>query len=275
MNTRTTMLGLAGVLAVFAAIGSVRAEDVPKHFVSEEMCASRTCTCEDLPMMEAFRKSQNMARDAWKTVKADIGKAGGPTSGKAAVALFQSRFKGDQCILNRFEMCTGYDADMNKPDKVAGVSPTGDAKIDPCFCDAFCKDIVQSTIAHERMHVPTIIAGTVAKGDYIVGCGLGLLPDKLCKAIEPTTLSDSEILSYGAGISWLDASIMKLSNMDPENPEIGCTWEPLGMCMKTARAPSPPPTGFFARVTLLLKRIFLGADAAESGEAYAALDAAR
>ena len=266
----------AAVLATLLACLPAHAEDVPAHFVPEEMCASRDCTCDDIPMMEAFQANQIAGRDAWMSVKTDILTPTGPSSGPQAIALFKKRFAGDPRIIAQFKSCSGYDATKNDVSKVAGVSPLGKATVDPCFCNAFCKDIVDSTIAHERMHVPTIIAGVVGSGDMLVACKIGVVSGRVCDALEPFTLAQSELASYGAGIAYLDARLRMLQESDPMMPDVACTWEPLAQQSQEPQqakaAPVPAPAGFFARVELLLRRIFGGESPAE---AFAAFDGAR
>jgi hypothetical protein len=236
-----------------------RAEGVPSWFVPEDKCMSRDCTCDDMPMIDAFRDNQQNARDAWMSVKNDIGKQDGPKSLGDAVKLFQSRFMGDPRIVDQFETCSTFDASKNNANKIAGVTGLGQAALDPCFCETFCKDIVQSTIDHEKMHVPTLILGTLNKAEMIAACKLGIAPDVLCTALDPWTLADSELASHDAGLATLDAARSRI----PSESDVDCTWEPLPAAPQTQRA-VPAPSGFMARLRSIIDRILHGAAPSES-----------
>jgi hypothetical protein len=250
---------LAFALAITGHASPAAAEDAPSWFVPVGMCMTRPCTCADIPIMEKFDANQKNARDAWKSVQKDVLSGTGPMSAADAVALFRSRFAGDPAITTQFQSCPGFDPTKNSVSKVAGVSKSGEPVLDPCFCAAFCADIVQSTVEHEKMHVPTIVLGTIGKGDLIIGCGLHILSGPICNVIAPYTLSSSEIASHDTGILYLDLALDKLRANDPSKPGVACTWMPIAE-PSTPRPPAPPPPpGFVDRVRLLFDRIVHGA----------------
>ncbi len=255
MNRASSSFALI-VLAMIACPRTGHAEDVAAWFVPQESCPTRPCTCDDIPMMDAYLQNQKDALSAWSSVKADITTPTGPTSMSDAVTSFNGRFSGDARVLAQFKTCPGYDATKNNPNKVAGVTKFGGAVLDPCFCAAYCADIVNATVVHEMMHVPTTIAGVVGKADLIIACRLGVLTGHICNAILPDTLATSEVLSYTAGINALETRLDHLKTHDPAVPELSCTWTPLA---PIARGPSVrPPSGFFARVALLWRRVVSG-----------------
>ncbi len=227
---------------------------VPDFFVPESECNPRPCTCEDAPMTELILKTQGDAKSAWQSVKDDVLQGSGPKTNQAAVALFQSRFAGDTRVSDQFTACDEYDASVNSLSKIAGVSPFGEARMDPCFCKQFCADVVQATIAHERMHVPTIIAGVLSKGDALIGCKLGFVPQAMCDAIGPLTLADSELLSHQAGMDMLSASLQRMRRLpDPNDPKLKCTWNTLTAA--AAFSDEPLPTTWTGRATVLIGQL--------------------
>lgn len=229
---------------------------------------SDECTCADAPMMEVFLKNQVKARDAWVSVRADLFTDNGPQSMEEAKALFESRFMGDSRVSTQFMSCTGYDPNVNSLQQIAAVPGIGEASLDPCFCDAFCKDIIDATVDHELTHGPTLIAGFANVVTFKVGCKAGVLPDSFCNALDPMILTDSEIISYTVGNDSLSDSIEDLNESDPADPEMECTWEPLPdappapgarvLPPVTGAAP-PAPAGLWDRFTLLLDRFVNGA----------------
>lgn len=249
---------LPAALGLLLSPPVARADDVPDWFVAPEDCPTRPCACEDGPMMEVFLASQQDAREAWASVRADILGGSGPTSGADAIASFQSRFGGDPRVADQFRTCEGYDPEVNSLSKIAGVTPWGRAALDPCYCDAFCSDIVQSTVAHEVMHVPTLVGGLLARGDMVAACGIGIVSGYLCDILVPLVLAESEVASHDAGIRSLDASVKRLVAKDPSNPELECTWEPLGPPPANA-APQDLPDGLLDRLRLLGARVLHGA----------------
>jgi hypothetical protein len=264
----TRMQSIAALaLGISATALPARAEDVPSWFVGQDKCMSRPCTCDDMPMLEAYIANQKNGRDAWMMVKSDIFSSTGPTSGAAAIKQFQSRFAGDPRITDQFKMCTSYDPAKNSVTKVAGVSPLGTASLDPCFCETFCQDIIDATVAHERMHVPTLLLGLLNYGDVMIACKLGIgLPASLCNGIEPTILAESELPSYDKGIASLEAA----ANRIPSESSVQCTWQPLPPVAPPPMAAAiPSPPGLLARLKLIFARILRGAAPSES---FAVLD---
>jgi hypothetical protein len=229
-------------------------ESVPDFFVPESECKPRQCTCEDAPLTELMLRTQTDAKSAWQSVKDDVLKGTGPKTGQEAISLFQSRFSGDSRISDQFTACPDYDPEVNSVSKIAGVSPFGEARLDPCFCQQFCSDVVQATIAHERMHVPTILAGVLSKGDSLIGCKLGLMPKALCDTVAPLTLTDSELLSHQVGMDFLSASLRRMRTLpDPNDPSIKCTWDTLTVAAASSR--EPLPTTWLGRVTVLVGQL--------------------
>jgi len=252
---------------MFAAPAGAQ-EEIPGHFVPSEECMSDECTCEDAPMMEVFLANQQRARDAWISVRLDVFSDGGPQSMPDAVKLFEKRFAGDPRVGTQFMSCEGYDSDINSLKKIAGVPSLGNASLDPCFCNAFCKDIVDATVTHELTHGPTLLAGFASVLQFKVACKAGALPDSFCNALDPKILADSEVISYTVGNAQLDESIEDLYEDDPE---MDCTWDPLPDFVPPepepnllppvpgAELPVQPSDGLWARFTLLVDRFVNGA----------------
>ncbi len=247
----------AAALLVLCAVGPARAEDLPSHFVPADECMSRDCTCEDVPMMEVFLRNQQTARDAWISVRQDLFTSTGPQSIEEAVKLFYSRFPGDPRVGAQFMTCDGYDPDVNSLNKIAGTASLGDAALDPCFCNAFCKGIIDATVNHELTHGPTLLAGFASMLQYKVICATGALPDSFCNSIDPAVLVDSEIISYTVGNRTLASAIDDVKDSDPQNPEMACTWEPLPEA-SPSQLPPAEPGGFWARVRTLAERFLHG-----------------
>lgn len=234
-------------------------EGIPPHFVDSDECMSRDCTCADTPMMEVFLNNQRNAREAWKSVREAILMPGGPQSMEEAVALFNSRFSGDPRVSAQFMSCDGYDPNVNSLSKIAGVPGIGQAALDPCFCNAFCKDIVEATVNHELTHAPTLLMGFANVAHFKVACKAGVLPDGFCNTLDPLILADSELISYSVGNATLDNAIDRLRERDPENPEMECTWKPLPPAPSSSQQAEPAPEGFWARLQLLAQRFWSGA----------------
>ena len=97
-----------------------------------------------------------------------------------------------------------------------------------------------------------------AKGDALVACSLGILSGYDCDTLGPTTLADSEVLSHDAGLLILNLAVDRLDGgVDPDAPDMVCTWEPLDDT--TRLAPEPPlPATFLGRVGLLVERFVHG-----------------
>lgn len=271
--TARSCIALGLVALAPAALGArasvALAEGVPSHFVSSDECTSRPCTCDDIPIMDAFLQSQKDAKTAWSLVQAEIFTPDGPQSLADTVSSFQSKYMGDPNVAAQFKMCADYDPSVNKLTKVAGVSSSGGAMLDPCFCNAFCQDIVDSTVMHERMHVPTQLLGFGNKLSFFAACKVGALPDRVCNALEPLNLAESELVSHEAGILSLQSDLDDLLASDPSMPEMACTWAPL--VPPEMASVVPEVKGFFARVALLVQRIVWGTEP----EALAALDVGR
>lgn len=261
---RTAGAAMLASLACAALAGAQTTE----HFVPADECMSKDCTCADAPMMEVYLRNQQNARDAWNSVRADIFAAGGPQSMQEARDLFHMRFKGDSRINQQFMSCTGYDPNVNSLQQIAAVPGVGQATLDPCFCDAFCKDIIDATVVHELTHGPTLLAGFANVLHFKVACRAGVLPDSFCNSLDPMILADSEIISYTLGNASLADSIEDLQESDPANPEMECTWEPLPATPPpgsrvlppgSGAAQAPVPPGLWDRFTLLVDRFLNGA----------------
>jgi hypothetical protein len=169
------------------------------------------------------------------------------------------RFMGDPAVTAQFQTCPGFDPAKNNVNKIAGISRTGDPVLDPCFCAAFCEDAVTATVAHEKMHRPTILIGVIGQSDFFAGCTLGILKGAFCGALEATILASSEVASHEVGIASLGASIDKLKANDPSKPGMACTWMPIAEPAVPPPPAPPPPAGFVDRVRLLFDRILHGA----------------
>jgi len=260
---------LAALLASMACAALASAQN-PEDFVPSDECMSDECKCEDAPMMEVFLRNQENARDIWIGVRAELFSEGGPQSMEEAKALFESRFMGDDRVSRQFMSCTGYDAEKNSLKQIAAVPSLGAATLDPCFCDAFCKDIIDATVTHELTHGPTLLAGFANVLQWKVACKAGVLPDSFCNSLDPMILADSEIISYTMGNNSLSNSIEDLQESDPADPEMECTWDPLPEeappepepnvlpPVPGAKGPAAPPSGLWNRFTLLVDRFING-----------------
>ncbi len=255
-------------VCILSLVGSVTAsaradEGIPSHFISENACreASRACTCEDAPYMEVHLGSQEKARDAWTTVQGALGKQDGPQTATEAVAMFNRNFKGDPRVSARYATCQGYDPAVNSLNKVAGITGSGAASLDPCFCNAFCKDIVDATIRHEQMHAPTILAGLAKHFDLHIGCMIRVIPGRACELANADTLARSEMASYQVGNSVLRNAIKRIAEKPDERaPDMTCTWDPLPATARAA-VPSFAPQGVWARIRALVAKFLRGPNA--------------
>jgi hypothetical protein len=250
-------LRLSALLVVSSLVSSAQAEMVPAHFVPASECKSRPCECSDAPMIERFIRNQKNARSVWVQVQDQIGSDTGPMSGAEARQLFEDNFAGDSWISAQFKTCAGYDKNVNSLSQIAGVPSFGAAALDPCFCNAFCQDIVDSTVNHELAHTPTILLAFREDAAYVAACKTGLLPDTFCNSLEPGQLAQSEIGSYTVGILSLQSDLNDIQQAAPENPAVECTWDPLPDA-GARLAPPPVPSGFFERVKLLADRVLYG-----------------
>lgn len=258
----------AALLASFTCAALAGAQST-EHFVPSEECMSDECTCADAPMMEVYLRNQQKARDIWIGVREDLFTETGPQSMEEAKDLFEMRFMGDSRVSKQFMSCTGYDANVNSLKQIAAVPGVGQASLDPCFCDAFCKDIIDATVIHELTHGPTLLAGFANVINFKVGCKAGVLPDSFCNSLDPMILADSEIISYTVGNASLAEDIEDLHESDPADPEMECTWEPLPETPPAgsrvlppeagAQLPAPVPAGLWDRFTLLVDRFLSGA----------------
>lgn len=241
------------IAALLLVVGAALADEgVPEHFVDPESCGSRACTCDDGPMMEIFLADQRAARAAWQSVLDDLDAGTGPTNERDAVAAFQSRFAADSRILDQFRSCAGYDPEVNKPQKIGGIDEDGDPKVDPCYCDAFCEDIVQQTVIHEKKHKPTLLGGFATSLPRLLACKAGALSGYGCDSIWARILTESEVASYDAGIGSLQAGLDRLVDSGSGDTEGECTWDPV---VEARVRPAPAPAdGLVPRVRQLLGR---------------------
>jgi len=263
---------LVGTLGVCCALPAL-AEDLPSNFVTADMCMSRPCTCADIPFVEVFLQNQKDARAAFESIYPEIWMTGGPSNVSDVQRAFAARFPGDPRVLAQYKTCPGYDPSVNSA-KFAGVDNSGTAKIDECACAAFCQDIVDATIAHERTHPPTLIIGFLARLPGHTACKVGALPDSMCDMLTPIELVESEIAAYTVGINVLESDLNDLKAEDPSMPEMACTWQPLPSATASAAPllPEQTPQGLFDRIVMLLERIIWGR---EQTEELAVLDAHR
>jgi hypothetical protein len=259
MNSRILgqQLRVSALLIASSFALSAHAEKVPDHFVPASECKSRPCECSDAPMIERFIRNQKNARSVWVQVAEQIGTDTGPMSGTEARQLFEDNFSGDSWINAQFMTCAGYDEKKNSLKQIAGVPSFGAAALDPCFCNAFCQDIVDSTVNHELAHTPTVLLAFREDAAYVAACKTGLLPDTFCNSLEPGQLAQSEIASYTVGILSLQSDLSDIQQAAPENPAVECTWDPLPDA-GARLAPAPVPSGFFERVKLLADRVIYG-----------------
>jgi len=245
---------LAAALAVLASSGSALAQSVPASFISDTDClaASPSCACADAQFMEVYRAQQQKGRDTWVSVGTSF-----PASPAAALAAFQAGFTNDPRVSNQFATCPGYNPAVNVLTKIAGVRSSGDTAYDPCFCAAFCKDIVQATIDHERTHRPTLLLGFFSSLPAQFACKAASTAQPLCDRADANTLVNSEIVGYQVTLSTLNSAISRIaSSPDPNNPQMDCTWTSLVLFAPPPRPPSVIPESFLQRLAMLMTRLW-------------------
>lgn len=259
MSALGKRLGWVALLLGLSASSTAHAE-----YVDGDVCLERThdCTCADAPYMEISLRNQEVALETWNETTEEI-TLGAASTAEEARALFLKKFKpkADPRVVEGLSECTELDAT-----KIAGPSILGGgAELDSCFCNVVCKDIVESTIAHERMHVAFNLVGI----GYIIGagsaCAAGSLPEDFCAVHNAFLIAESEIYAHEAGNDLLRERLDNLRKMDPAAPEMECTWEPLPLPHsdpEPARRLQPPPNlpqSFFERLQLLASRFIKGA----------------
>lgn len=245
-------------VAVFLAVPLLGSSPVlAQTQLSTEDCLkkSRDCTCADGPFLEVYLKNQKNARAAWQTVYDSIGTPYGPANSSAARAAFELQLgTGDARVNAQYNTCPGPKGNLNQ---IGGLSASGSVWIDQCACEAFCKDIIVSTVLHERSHAPTYILGALAFLQDKLLCNAGALPASYCDQIDPTMLAVSELLSYTDGINSLQSAVDDLAETpDSAQPKGLCTW-------KTIAAVTPPtdtavPKSLWARLVNLADRFVNG-----------------
>ena len=250
-----------GSVALLLGLGA--SSTAHAEYVDGDVCLERThdCTCADAPYMEVSLRNQDVALETWNETAEEI-TLGAASTAEEARALFLKKFKpkADPRVVEGLSECTELDAT-----KIAGPSILGGgAELDSCFCNTVCKDIVEATIAHERMHVAFNLIGI----GYIIGvgtsCAAGALPEDLCAVHNALLIAESEIYAHEAGNDLLRERLDTLRQMDPAAPEMECTWEPLPAHSgaEPARRLQPPPQlpqGFFGRLEMLASRFVNGA----------------
>lgn len=238
----------SAALAIASYALVARADTVPAGFVPIESCATKPCTCLDLPTLKLMLADQTRARDAWKTVKAEIIAGTGPTTTDDARARFNTLFgAASPGILTQYQSCPGYDPLKNDPKKIAGVSSAGVPVFDSCFCSAFCSDIIQATLAHEKMHVTSGAILTAGSLHMLAFCKVINHPE--CVKLAPLTLAASEIASHEAGMAKLKEAIDRLE------PQPDCTTTPMKDAGSTDAV---APTGLAPRIHQLADRVLYG-----------------
>lgn len=258
MSALGKRLGWGALLLGLGSTSTAHAE-----YIDGDVCLERTheCTCADAPYMEISLRNQEVALETWNETTEEI-TLGAAKTAEEARALFLKKFKpkADPRVMEGLSGCTELDAT-----KIAGPSISGGgAELDSCFCNTVCKDIVESTIAHERMHVAFNLMGI----GYIIGagtaCAAGTLPQDFCDVHNAFLIAESELYAHEAGNNLLRERLDNLQKMDPANPEMECTWEPLpeySGAQPTPRLqpPSPIPQSFFERLQMLASRFMNGA----------------
>lgn len=254
----------------FSAVVSVapagQADTVPDFFVNEDECRklSPECTCADAPMLELLLKDKERALDAWDET-ADAVDAAGSTlrTNEDARNDFVSRFQGDSRIGDQFTDCPSYkevSAMMGRsPSRVAGVSlSSGGAALDPCYCQQFCLDAVNATIAHENDHFwfafEVILEVMTAKS----ACLAGALDQSYCDSLGARQQARTEQSAHVISIDHLADAVSRLRAMDPEHPDMECTWEPLPEVPHSSMPDMPEHASLWQRLELLVSRFVHG-----------------
>jgi hypothetical protein len=260
---RAAALGFGIVLSVAPAS---RADTVPDFFVGADACRklSRECTCADAPLLELLLKDKERALDAWDETADAIDAEGSAIKTNAdARNDFVSRFQGDSRIGAQFLACPSYSDISEKmgrsPSRVAGVSLFGGGgALDPCYCEQFCLDAVDATIAHENDHFlfafEVIMEGLTANS----ACLVGQLDQSYCDSLGAHQQARTEQSAHVISINHLSDALTRLRSADPEHPDMECTWEPLPD-MDPAPAPDMPEhASLWQRVELLVTRFVRG-----------------
>lgn len=226
--------------------------------LSAEDCRAKTraCTCADAPFAETFLRNHQRSSEAWSQVYETIGTPSGPTNANEAKAAHDKLFSGDPRVVAQYKTCPSFDpsADLTQ---FAGAPGPGELWVDQCACEAFCSDIIEATIAHERTHPTTIILGAINHSLDIAVCAAGAASKSFCDAIEPTILAESEIVAYAFGNASLGRAIERLAKSeDPAKPKELCTWQPIA----AVTPPSDPtvPKSFWARLVNIADRFWNG-----------------
>ena len=247
-------------LAVTLYAGPSSAQDPTAGFIPEDQCLakSKPCNCMDLQSMQDVLQNQNDALDAWDQTATDIksGKSGAKTAADAR-AIFSGHFMSatQAKIEMQFQMCPGYDAAKDSLKQVAGIQGITPV-LSPCYCSAFCQDIIESTVAHEKMHVMVNIGLMPFVIDLLAACKLGIAGPAVCDMVEPMSLVTSEIIAHQTGIDALDASIKKIK----ASPMTECMTPTILPLVPPDPMPPKqrPPAGFGDRLRLLFGRILRG-----------------
>lgn len=226
--------------------------------LSAEDCRAKTrpCTCSDGPFMEVFLKNQQASREAWSKVYDTIDTPTGPTSANEAKTAHDKLFSGDPRVITQYKTCPSFDpnADLTQ---FAGAPGPGELWVDQCACEAFCSDIIEATITHEKSHPTTIILGAVNYSISIVMCAAGAADKSLCDQVEPKILAGSELVAYTLGNHQLEGAIEDLlETKDPAKPTELCTWQPIASV--TRPSSEAVPESLWARLVNLAGRFWSG-----------------
>jgi hypothetical protein len=213
--------------------------------------------------MIAFRDNQQAGLQAWMQTAADItsGTSGAKTF-EDAVTLFWGHFgpsSAQTAVKTQFQTCPGYDSAVNNWKKIAGTRGVFVA-LDPCFCSAFCQDVVDATTAHEREHLKYNLGSLSFFIDALAACKTGLPPASFCDELEPLQITISEIRAYTVGIQALNDAIKALQDkanapIDDAGDTLSCTSDTDGGTPEAGLM----PMSFPGRVRALVNRMVYGA----------------
>ena len=260
------LAGALGLCAILTQSSAGRADTVPDFFVDGDACRklSRECTCADAPMIQLLLRDKRKALDAWDAVADSIDEPGGPSTNEDARNAFVGSFQGDPRIGDQFLACPSYDEVSAKqgrsPSRIAGVSLTGGGgALDPCYCQQFCLDAVNATIAHEDDHFrfgfEAILEVMTAKS----ACLIGALDQTYCDKLGARQQARTEQYAHVISIDHLSDSVSKLAqSQDDEHPDMACTWEPLPDLPPSDEPDPKEHASLWQRLELLVSRFVHG-----------------
>jgi hypothetical protein len=214
------------------------------QLVPASQCNPPPCGCNDMKMLERALKASNDSLAAWESVLAQFSTPNPPKTMEEARAAFDAVNPADAFLLAQMQtQCPTFNGG-----KVGGVDSEGNTMYLPCFCQAFCKDIVEATGAHEQQHHKNMV--DLALHQITVVLGGALMGESVPYNASVITLS--EIDAHQAGSDYLRS---KMASFMSQNAL--CTWTPLAAPVPASKTPIPETLA--DRIRALYHRIVDGA----------------